>query len=114
MIMSDLHPHWKKETVKNGNSPSQKMQSHEQRKQVVARGLLHLLHDRFDTGAGRPLELPGGIPVDEWMDIPVPTCGTIPDADMVELYYRWIATNWRQQRLSFDDYFIAILHLCAP
>lgn len=64
-----------------GHSPSQKIQSHEQRKQVVARGLLHLLHDRFDA-AGRPLELPGGIPADERMDIPVPTRGAIPDVDM--------------------------------
>jgi hypothetical protein len=68
------------------------MQSHEQRKQVVARGLLHLLHARLlDTG--RPLELPGGIPADERMDIPVPTRGTIPDADMVEISCQWIATK---------------------
>ena len=72
-----------KEDANNGNSPSQKIQSHEQRKQVVARGLLHLLHERFDAAGGRPLELPGGIPADERMDIPVPTRDTIPDVDMV-------------------------------
>ena len=67
------------------SSPSQKIQSHEQRKQVVARGLLHLLHDKFDAaGLVRPLELPGGIPADERMDIPVPTRGTIPDVDMLD------------------------------
>lgn len=54
------------------------MQSQEQRKQVVARGLLHLLQARLDTD-GRPLELPGGI--SERMDIPVPTRGV----DMVEV-----------------------------
>ena len=51
---------------------------------MVARGLLHLLHDKFDAAGGRPLELPGGIPADERMDIPVPTRGAMPDVDMVD------------------------------
>lgn len=45
-----------------------------------------MLHDKFvDAADGLlPLELPGGIPADERMDIPVPTRGTIPDVDMVD------------------------------
>ena len=62
------------------DSPSQKMQSHEQRKQVVARGLLHLLHARLDTG--RPLEMP--FPVEDCIDMPVPIRGVILGADIVK------------------------------
>ena len=44
-----------------------------------------MLQDKLDAAGGRrPLELPGGIPADERMDIPVPTRGTIPDVDMVD------------------------------
>ena len=42
-----------------------------------------MLHDKFED-IFRPLELPGGAPADERMDIPVPTRGTIPDVDMVD------------------------------
>ena len=48
------------------NSPSQNTQSHAHRKQVVANGLWHKLHDNDGAAIGRldeatePLEVPGG------------------------------------------------------
>lgn len=73
----------------NNHSPSQKMQSQAHKKQVVAKGLEHKLHERAEAAGrvdptDRPPEEPGGMPVPP---------RRITDDDMVSILFELM--GWR-------------------